>query len=382
MFSVVSFTRPGYRCPPLSFQVRTPACVAQAPAGKPGLLTVEHPGALAAQVAGRAVVGALSFDGRTAALSTASALTVTPADGQTVPQRNPACWAWPGLKDGPVLRPSEEGYRNGVRAILTAINEGRVVKVVLGRTVEHQFGGPVPAESLTQALARRHPQARIYCCPLPGGDTLVGASPELLVARHGTVVRSHPLAGTVPRSASCADDEAAAKALLASAKDRREHAVVVEMIADTLAPYCSRLNVPSEPSLVATPTVWHLGTQLEGEVSDPQTTSLELAAALQPTPALCGMPQREALQLIDEMEPFERQWFGGAVGWNDANGDGEWTVAIRCACLHGYCATLFAGAGLVAGSDPDVELAETEAKLAALQDVLLEMADDSDERIA
>ncbi|SJN43269.1 isochorismate synthase [Luteococcus japonicus] len=382
MFSVLSFTRPGERTLVPGFHLRTPFSVVETPGPVPELFEVSSPRTLSetASQHGHAVVGALSFDCSRAALAAAPDLSVTHGSpGLRVVREEP----WPRLVGDAVLHPTPEGYREGVRQVLRAIAEERVVKTVLGRTVQYRFDAPVPAESLTRALARRHPEARTYCCPLPGGDSLVGASPELLVSRHGTTVRSHPLAGSVPRSANPAQDEAAARQLLASTKDLREHAVVVEMIADTLAPYCTRLTVPNQPALVSTRTVWHLGTWLRGELRDPQTSSLELAAALQPTPALCGAPHQPALDLLRGVEGFDREWFGGAVGWNDEHGDGEWTVAIRCARLSGTTATLFAGAGLVAGSDPSAELAETSAKFAALQDVLLGCAgQEHQERIA
>lgn len=370
MFSVLSFTRPGEHTALPDFHLRTPFSVVEAPSSDPELFDIASPRTLseAASQPGRAVVGALSFDGTRAAVATAPDLRVTHGSPSL---RAVSQDAWPRLVGDAVLLPSPEGYRDGVRQVLRAIAQERVVKTVLGRTVQYHFDGPVPAQSLTRALAQRHPEARTYCCPLPGGDSLVGASPELLVSRLGRTVRSHPLAGSVPRSAHPAQDEAAARQLLASTKDLREHAVVVEMIADTLAPYCTRLTVPNQPALVSTRTVWHLGTWVRGELRDPQTNSLELAAALQPTPALCGAPHQPALDLLRRAEGFDREWFGGAVGWNDEHGDGEWTVAIRCARLSGATATLFAGAGLVTGSDPSAELAETNAKFATLEDVLL-----------
>jgi menaquinone-specific isochorismate synthase len=199
-------------------------------------------------------------------------------------------------------------------------------------------------------------------------DGLVGASPELLVQVQGDVLRSHPLAGTAPRTGDPVTDERAAARLVASTKDQVEHRVVIDMIHDTLLPWCSYLDWEPEPSIVAVANVQHLGTAMEGRLSEPRPNVLELVRALSPTPALGGFPRDEALGLIAACEGFERGRYGGAVGWVDANGDGTWAVTIRCAEFSAdrTTARLVAGGGIVAASDPDSELAETQAKLQAM----------------
>ena len=149
---------------------------------------------------------------------------------------------------------------------------------------------------------------------------------------------------------------------MASAKDRREHAVVAEFVAETLRPFCRRLEVPSGPSLVRTATMWHLSTRVTGELRDPEVSALELACALHPTPAVCGTPTGVARAAISELEPFDRGFYTGALGWGDALGDGEWVVTIRCAEASGSRLRLFAGGGIVVDSVPGEELAETSAK--------------------
>ena len=160
----------------------------------------------------------------------------------------------------------------------------------------------------------------------------------------------------------------AADELLASEKNQIEHRVVIDMIHDTLLPWCSYLDWQPEPSIVSVANVQHLSTELEGHLSDPRPNVLELVAALSPTPALGGFPKAEALALIAEAEGFLRGNYGGAVGWVDAAGDGTWAVAIRCAELSAdrRTARLVAGGGIVAESDPLSELAETQAKLQAM----------------
>nr|BFE82385.1 hypothetical protein GCM10020093_049860 [Planobispora longispora] len=201
-----------------------------------------------------------------------------------------------------------------------------------------------------------------FAAPLPGGRTLIGASPELLVSRRGRTVISNPLAGSAARSADPAEDRRRAAALAASAKDLHEHRLVVEAVADALAPYCADLDVPNGPELTSTETMWHLSTRVTGVLRDPDTPVLALAAALHPTPAVCGTPRLRARRAIEELEPFDRGFYTGLVGWTDAAGDGEWAVTIRCAEAAGRMLRLYAGAGIVPGSDPDKELAETSAK--------------------
>jgi isochorismate synthase len=201
-------------------------------------------------------------------------------------------------------------------------------------------------------------------------SALVGASPELLVSKRGRTVRSTPLAGSAPRSGDPDQDRDNADALLASAKDREEHAIVVEAIDEVLGAYCEELDHDPEPVLVETANVWHLATRFNGILREPAPNVVELVAALHPTPAVCGTPTDLATRTIAELEPFERGGYAGPVGWMDALGDGEWAIALRCARLEGQHATLFSGAGIVPGSEPAAELAETDGKFRAFLDSL------------
>jgi isochorismate synthase len=191
-----------------------------------------------------------------------------------------------------------------------------------------------------------------------------------LISKRGRSVCSHPLAGSAPRAADPALDRARAEALLGCDKNRREHAFVVDAIASALAPWCSDLHVPPQPALVSTPKVWHLGTSIRGTLRDGDVSSLSLAELLHPTPAVCGAPRELARTCIRELEGFERGFYAGAVGYCDAAGDGEWVVAIRCAELSERALRLYAGAGIVAGAEPALELEETSVKLSTMFDAL------------
>jgi isochorismate synthase len=274
------------------------------------------------------------------------------------------------------LAPSGDGYRRRVAAVLQQINRGNgdLRKVVLGRRLTLEFDVPIDPLELIGHL-QRDPQVTTFCLPIHSGpdsdpEWFVGATPELLIAKAGARIHSEPLAGSARRHADPSLDRHAAEELARSDKDRREHAAVVEWIADRLSPYCRDLNLPSTPALTSTATMWHLGTSISGELRDPETSSLELAAVLHPTPAVCGLPYGLAMDAIAEQEPFDRGFYGGVVGWCSANGDGRWMVAIRCAEIAGSTARLFAGAGIVSGSDPGAEFDETSAKLVTLLQAL------------
>lgn len=268
--------------------------------------------------------------------------------------------------------PSRSGYQRAVARALEELSgdAASLRKVVLARSLELRADAPIDAASVFTRLSSDR-AVTAYSVPLPpcaGGArrVLIGATPELLAARHGRIVSSRPLAGSSRRRPVASDDRDAAEALARSAKDLREHATVVEWITDHLAPYCRQLRVPKSPSLMSTASMWHLGSTIEGVLRAGDVSALELAIALHPTPAVCGTPYDRASALIGELEPFDRGFYSGAVGWTDANGDGEWFVAIRCAELCGASARLFAGAGIVAGSDPASEAAETSGKFVAL----------------
>jgi isochorismate synthase len=242
-----------------------------------------------------------------------------------------------------------------------AVVAGRLTKVVLARDIFVRADRPLDVHAILLRLRATFGSSYRYCV-----EGFVGASPELLVARHGDIVRSHPLAGTAPRTGDAATDQRLAADLIASTKDQVEHRVVIEVVHDTLLPWCSYLDWEAEPTIVTVANVQHLGSAVEGRLSSPAPPVLEMVHALQPTPALGGHPRAKALELISQLEPFDRGRYGGAVGWMDAEGNGTWAVAIRCAEIQGSSARLFAGVGVVADSDPNAELAETQAKFQAM----------------
>ncbi|MCC7126211.1 MAG: isochorismate synthase [Acidobacteria bacterium] len=318
------------------------------------------------------LVGALPFDRHAPAhlVAPEQSRRVSSQPGNQVHGAAPARLTWSVTE-----QPSRAAYQTAVREALArmagAVRNGSpaVTKVVLARMLELEASAPIdPRQVFARLLADTNASA--FCVPVAPRDggtarTLVGASPELLVQKQGTTVTSLPMAGSAPRQADPAADRETARALGASAKDQREHRVVVEHVLDTLAPHCRRLHAPAAPVLASTSTMWHLATPIEGDVTR-DISALELAIALHPTPAVCGSPSEAARALIAELEPFDRGYFTGAVGWCDARGDGRWNVTIRCAEIEGRAARLFAGAGIVAGSDPAAEAAETSAKFRTL----------------
>jgi isochorismate synthase len=264
---------------------------------------------------------------------------------------------------GFVLRPGFDpgAFQAAVCRGRDLVRSGRLTKVVIARDILVKAEHPIDVHAVLTRLRASFGSSHLFAV-----EGFIGASPELLVARHGDVVRAHPLAGTTPRTGDPTVDARLAAQLIASTKDQVEHRVTIEMVRDTLLPWCSYVDWEAEPSVVTVANVQHLGTLVEGRLSSPPPSVLELVAALQPTPALGGFPRAEALALIAELEPFDRGSYGGPVGWVDARGDGQWAVAIRCAHVRGRTARLLAGVGVVAGSDADAELAETQAKFQAM----------------
>ena len=248
-----------------------------------------------------------------------------------------------------------------VRRAVADIDAGRFAKVVLAREVVVDANRPIHLPTVLRRLRSLYP-----ACTVVSDGRFVAASPELLVSRHGERVCSHPLAGTIPRSGEPEADAALAAALLASPKDRAEHDWVVRDVESALAPWCSHLDVPGAPSIVSLRNVSHLGTRIAGTLIPGGPGALALVADLHPTAAVGGTPREEALAWLRAHEQLDRGPYAGPVGWVDGRGDGEWVVGIRSAVIEGSTARLFAGVGVVEGSDPVSELAETQFKLQAL----------------
>lgn len=275
--------------------------------------------------------------------------------------------------------PSAARYADQVAEALERIELGHVDKVVLGRCVDVRSTPALDPRQVLLRLLETRPGKHVYSVPLTSdlreGPVLLGASPELLVSRNGRQVVSHPLAGSVPRSPDPVEDAARAERLASSVKDLAEHAYVVDAIVATLRQVCDDV-VADEVGVVSTDTMWHLGTRItavlrsDAVAAGTAPSALHLAQMLHPTPAVGGVPQAAAVTAIAETEGDLRGPLAGAVGWVDAAGDGEFAVAIRAGVLHGDRMRLFAGAGIVAGSDPWSEARETGAKLLTMAGVL------------
>ena len=259
-------------------------------------------------------------------------------------------------------------WAHAVAVAVGRISAGALRKVVLARDVFATAAGPIDARVLLRRLAARYPDCFTFSCA-----NLVGATPELLVRRQGSEVTALILGGTSPRGAQPAEDAALGAALLASAKNTEEHAYAVASVRDALAPLCAELDIPSRPSLLKLANVHHLGTSVRGTLARDRSV-LSLAGALHPPAAVCGTPAETALELIRELEHMERGRYAGPVGWVDAHGNGEFGIALRCAELDGRRARLFAGCGIVAGSDPVAEVAETEVKFLPMRQSLQGLA--------
>ncbi|MBN1094056.1 isochorismate synthase [Blastococcus sp. TML/M2B] len=251
-----------------------------------------------------------------------------------------------------------------VDAAVARIDAGELEKVVLARDLLVSAEPALDPRRLLRRLAARFPDCWTFAV-----DGLLGATPELLLRRTGRQLSSRVLAGTAARGAGAEDDRLAA-ALLGSTKDRAEHALAVDSLVRALEPYCDRLTAPAEPALLTLANVRHLATDVVGTQRG-TAGLLELVGAVHPTAAVCGTPTPDAAALIRELEGMDRGRYAGPVGWLDARGDGEFGLALRCAELTpDGGARLFAGCGIVAGSEPAAELAETQAKFAAFQNAL------------
>lgn len=259
-------------------------------------------------------------------------------------------------------RPHEH-YLDLVAQAVSEIRTGRLDKIVLAREVVIEANRPFSQADLLERLRSLHPSCLTFAV-----DGFLGATPELLMRRSGDELRSDPLAGTCPRSGDAEADRIAQFSLLSSEKERAEHAAVVESIAGSLAPVLARLEVPPVPEVVELRNVAHLRTRIRGVLPSVESgpSVLQALALVHPTPAVAGSPVPEAVEYLAKCEGLERGRYAGPVGFLRADGDGEFHLAIRCAVVEGDRARLFAGAGIVADSDPTAELRETQLKLQAV----------------
>ncbi|OLC16428.1 MAG: isochorismate synthase [Chloroflexi bacterium] len=252
-----------------------------------------------------------------------------------------------------------------VESAAARLRAGEAAKVVLAREVMARGDGVVAAGMVARSLRAAYPSCFIYLVTGADGTAFIGASPELLVRRSANRAIAQPMAGSVARGSSEADDNRLARQLEESAKDGDEHRLVADFVVDALRPFANAVSA-QPPEVVRFTNIQHLATTVAAELSEPAADALELAAALHPTPAVGGWPREAADVLIDELETMERGWYAGAVGWMDARGDGEFAVALRCGLLWEDGARLYAGVGVMPDSDAARELDETELKFKAL----------------
>lgn len=267
--------------------------------------------------------------------------------------------------------PSLARWKGTVSSAIAAIAGGDFEKLVLARTCAVRSDREFDCARVYRRLRRAYPSCAAFWIGTPSGHFL-GATPELLVRLAGRTVSTAATAGSAERGTCPASDRALAHTLVASAKDRHEHAIVVDAIAAALRPLCDHLDVPPLPQILPLQNVQHLTTPITGQLSHP-TPLLDLVDRLHPTPAVAGHPRETALAALRAREGLDRGWYAGPIGWMDTRGDGEFVVAIRSALIRGSEASLYAGAGIVADSDPDAELDETRLKLQPLLSALMDL---------
>ena len=264
---------------------------------------------------------------------------------------------------------SEQAWQSQVSSAINAIKSNKLEKVVLARDVTAISKTEISIRSLLQRLEIEYPSTWIFLV-----DGLIGATPELLVRLNKSLVTSRVLAGTIRKSGNEDRDLTLAASLAKSSKDLEEHEYAVRSVADALAPFCSSTNVPEAPFVLHLSNVMHLATDVTGVLNDSakQSDIFTLIAQLHPSAAVCGTPALEANKLINELEQMNRQRYAGPVGWIDANNDGEIAIALRCGQLSNdqKSIRIFAGCGIVAGSDPATEFAESQAKLMPMRTAL------------
>lgn len=311
------------------------------------------------------IVGALPFN-----LDNAAALTVPASiireDGPLEPHAYYRRGQFVAKVTG--YDPEPEEHLRRVEAAVETIRNTRLEKVVLARAVDVAFPEAVDPRLVAARLIDNAVNRDGFIADLTpagrDGAMLVGSSPEVLIKKQGSTVSAFPLAGSKGRHPDPERDAERGRALAHSTKDLSEHAFVVDHLRRILSPLCSRLDAPTTPQVIQTREMWHLGTPIVGTLASPDTSALDLALLVHPTPAICGTPKEAAQELILTAES-DRGFYAGAVGWCDSSGDGEYMVAIRCAQVSGdgHSARTWAGGGIVADSDPHEELAETSAKL-------------------
>ena len=258
-----------------------------------------------------------------------------------------------------------------VAATVARIRAGELDKAVLARDLIARAVAPIDVRTVLERLHARYPQC--FTFSVAG---MVGATPELLLRREGEELTSLVLAGTRPRGADKEEDERLAEQLMSSAKDVEEHGLAVDSLRTALAPLAEELAVPAWPHLLRLANVQHLATRAHARLR-PGVSALDAVAALHPTAAVGGTPTATAMRLIDEVEGMDRGCYAGPVGWVDGAGNSEWGIALRSARVDGATARLFAGCGIVSGSDPEAEIAETESKFRPVREALTDTVDGS-----
>ena len=320
--------------------------------GFPALL-LRVPALAVTRVRGRTHVTAMTADAEKLLELTPTGVRAPAARKLSVtPVRNPVAWA------------------AAVGSAAARLRAGEAAKVVLAREVLARGDGVVSAAEVARSLRAAYPSCFTYLITGADGTAFAGASPELLVRRSGRRAFSQPMAGSVARGTTEAEDERLARELEDSAKDAVEHRIVSDFVVGALRPFAQSVAA-RPPEVVRFTNIQHLATSVSAELFDPPADVLQLAAALHPTPAVGGWPREAADALIDELEGMERGWYAGAVGWIDSHGDGEFAVALRCGLLWEDGARLYAGVGVMPDSDPARELEETELKFKALLTALV-----------